>query len=140
MSEFKSRVLPIRAEPPDSIYFNRPSVEVTGHGDRLIFDAWGGRFFRASEEWVRKGCEKVIKAYNEGSVQNYNDLYAAWNIEQSDFGWSRGWSPTDDWKQDLEFVFTWCGSGTTLYSKFNEQVLMVEPGIDSFPFESYWEV
>ena len=140
MRECKSRVLPIRSEPPDSIFFNRPSVEITGHGEQLVFDGWGGRFFRASEEWVKDGCKKLVSRYSEGEVLNYNDLYTIWNIETTDFGSSRGWSQSVDWKVDMAFVFTWCGPGTTLYSKFNERVLLVEPDIEAYPFEAYWEV
>lgn len=140
MSELRSRTLPTRAEPPDSIFFNQPSVERTGHGEQLILDEWGGRWFRASESWVRNGCENIMVRYENGEYLNYNDLYAKWNIEPSDFGAARGWAASPDWKVDLSFVFTWHGPGTSLYDKFGEKVLLVELAWDAFPFESYMEV
>ena len=120
---------------------NRPSVEYTGHGTDLIYDGWGGRIFRASEDWVRRGCDKLIHKYIDGCGEycSYNDLYLLWGIEDNDFGGSRGWSPSEDWRVDLKFIFTWINAGP-LYDKFGERVLVVEPDPSCFPFESYWEV
>jgi hypothetical protein len=137
----KARHVPSRCGTPFERTKNRPSVEYTGHGNTLIYDGWGGRIFRASEEWVHKGCEAFIHKYTDdgGDWVNYNDLYAQWGIEQTDFGAKFGYSPSEDWRQDLEFTFTWLDSGE-LVDKFGEKILLVEPVLGAFPCESYWEV
>ena len=134
----KSIVVPIQSEPPTSIFFNRPSIEYTGFGNDIVFDAWSGRYFYSCEDAVRRGCEHVIDlykgdSYSDGQEVNYNDLYLAWNIETSDFGSINRWNPVRDDGRVPNFVYSWCGPGTSLYDKFNERVLLVEPDIESFP-------
>ncbi len=140
MSERRSRVLPVRSEPPDSIFFNTPSVERTGHGDDIICEECGERYFYASEEWVRDGCEDIIIRYANGECVNLNDLYTKWNIEPSQYGYRNGWPTNPDYAVDLSFVFTWCGPGTRLFDKFGQKVLLVEPKYDAFPMEDYLEL
>ena len=130
---YKSKIVPIRYEPPDSIYFQRPSIEYTGHGNDIVLDGWGGRWFCASEEWVRKGCQEICSLYNNGSRVNYNDLYVRWNIETTDFGSISVYDPISDTTRAPKFTYSWCGPGSRLYDKFNRRVLLVEPEYDAFP-------
>lgn len=138
-------VIPNKCEPMSSLHFNRPSVERSGFGEQLIFDAWGGRWFRSSEEAVKRGCDNLINQYyglatDEDAIAiNYNDLYAQWNIETTDFGAACVWDPAQSYSNNPEFVFTWCRDGR-LFDKFGEPVLMVEPAIDCFPEHVRWEV
>lgn len=140
-SDIRSRHVPSRCGEPRGPMINRPSVEYTGHGNDLIYDGWGGRMFRASEKWVRQGCDNLIQKYTEdgGDWCNYNDLYHFWNIEDTDAGARDGWSPSKDWRVELVFIYTWLDGGP-LFDKFGERVLVVEPDPRCFPYESYQEV
>ena len=142
MSYFKTRQIPIKAGEPRKDIALRPSVEYTGMGNLLVYDAWGGKFFRASEAFVRAGCEKFKQMYlEEENYLCYNDLYKLWKVLETDPGGNWGYSPSEDWKKDdLNFEYTRMGPGTELYDKFGEEVLVVEPNINSFPMESFWEV
>ena len=144
-SNVHSRHVPYRCGTPRGPMINRPSVEYTGHGTDLVYDGFGGRIFRASEDWVRKGCDAFIRRYtcdgeDEGNFVNYSDLYKIWNIEESDFGYRFGYSPSEDYRVNIEFVFTWLGPGTDLYDKFGERVLVVEPKMGCYPYEEYMEL
>jgi hypothetical protein len=140
VSELRSMVVPMRSEPPDSRFFKQPSVEETGHGHQLVLEGYGCRWFRASEKWVRDGCDKVIEKYNSGKTINFNDFYIEWNIDTSTFGAQVGWPASFDWRKDIEFTYTMCGPGSELYNKFGEKVLLVEPVWDSLPYVDYMEV
>lgn len=137
----EARHVPIRGGRPRGKMINRPSVEYTGNGNQLIYDGWGGRIFRSSEEKVKEGCDLLCEQ-NADDYCNYNDLYANWEIMQSDFGAKFGWTPSDneDYGRKIEFTFTWCDEGSELYDKFGERVLCVEPIWDCMPYESYFEL
>ena len=145
MSPARTKVVPIQCEPLNSIHFNRPSVELSGFGNQLIFDAWGGRWFRSSEEAVRRGCDNIVSQYygvnedDDAMAINYNDLYMQWNIETTDFGAACVWDPVKSYTNQPKFEFTWCKDGR-LFDKFGEPVLLVEPAYDSFPERVCWEV
>ena len=143
MSE-NARLVSIKCGQAIGPMINRPSVEYTGHGNLLVFDGWAGRWFRANEKWVRDGVEKFIADYkgdeSGGDWVNYNDLYRNWGLEVVDCGAKFGYSPDEEYKQELNFEFTMCGPGTNLYEKMGEKVLLVEPSWDSMPWEGYMEV
>jgi hypothetical protein len=89
----------IDARFPDYKSYSRPSVEHTGQGNDLFYTGFGGRWFRASPEWVRAGIDSVLTAYHtENCYINCNDFYEAWGIQQTDFGYTYGYSADDDYK------------------------------------------
>lgn len=138
-----AQLVPIRSKP---VYENlgkcksRVSVEYTDHGYTLCYDGFGGRWFRASIEWVKEGCDKFVNRYIEdGQYVNYNDLYDIWGIEQTDFGYAWGYSPSYDWRCDLAFNIVLVTDPThKLVQKMGEPVLVIEPTV--LPIESYLEV
>lgn len=141
----ESKHVPQRCGAPRGSMLNRPSIEYTGYGNDLVCFAWNGRYFRASEDWVRKGCGKIVDIVNgngediEGDYANVNTLQDLWGIECDDSGERFGWSPSDEWPFPC-FTFDWCGQGTSLYDKFGERVLLVSIPPQASPYECYWEV
>ncbi len=134
-----------KAGTPAGPMINRPSIEYTGKGNLLCCDGWGNRYFRANEEWVREGCEKLKSMLRgdeangiEGDWVNYSILYKLWGIDDSVMGYADGWSPTET--KSIEFVFTMCGEDTEFYKKFGEPVFLIEPDSWSFPYKDYMEI
>lgn len=134
---------------PKGPFANRPSVEYTGYGNQLFFDAWGGRFFRSNEDQVRHACDNFIQMYQDsceeeskggiGVWMNYNHLYALLGIQTTDFGNAFGISPSEDYRMEIGFNIEELGPGTTLYDQMREEVILVEP--DHWcPYAEYWEV
>lgn len=140
MPEIRSRMVPRKAGTPKMPYDKRPSVEYTGHGFLMCYDGFGGRWFRASEEWVRTGCNKLIEK-NKEDFACYNDLYRYWGITENDFGYTYGWVPEENeqYGRLIEFTFTMCGPGTQVYDLVKENVFYIEPVWDSMPFKDYME-
>ena len=138
--------------PPMGKYMNRPSIEYTGSGDQLCYDAWGGRWFRASIEAVNEGIRFIQEAYVDsiqdieensgyGKLLNYNDLYNVWNISDTLPGGLWGWSPSEDWRVDMTFETTLVEVGEhELADKMGESIYIIEPGANSLPIECYMEV
>lgn len=146
-----ARIIPIRAGKPKGEDFYRPSVEYTGKGNLLCYDAYGGRWFRSSREAVERAIEFFIQDYRDGNVLNYNDLYAQLGISQTDFGYQYGWSPSESYQINMEFHITYLSEDElkhghrinntdTQFANFEEGILIIRPDVNSLPFESYWEV
>lgn len=146
-----ARIIPVRAGRPQSEMFYRPSVEYTGKGNLLCYDAYGGRWFRSSKEAVETAVSMFIEDYENGNVLNYNDFYALLGISQTDFGCQYGYSTSDSYHIDMKFHIEYLGSdelkhGSKInnmdieFASFEEGILIVRPDVNSLPFESYWEV
>ena len=142
----ESRYVPTKCGEPIG-FFNRPSVEYTGHGNDLICFAWNGRYFRAGEEWVRKGCDTIIKMCNgfydpengEGEAVSIRDLEAEWGLVSDDPASIFGWTPVEGYTYP-HFTFDWQKEGTYLYDVFKEPVLLVSIPHEAWPIEYYMEV
>lgn len=144
-----ARHVATRGGPPRGKYMNRPSIEYSGSGDDLFYEAWGGRWFRASLKAVEEGIQFFREMYYEspdapsewdGNYVSYNDLYSLWNISVSDFGGRNGYSPSEDYRVDnLDFTITFFKPGEhELADKMGESVYIIEP--NEVPYESYMEV
>ncbi|MBO7450874.1 MAG: hypothetical protein J6U54_10950 [Clostridiales bacterium] len=86
--------------PPKNIC---QTIEETGNGDLLCFEAYTGRIFRSSEEAVTDAQDKLIAQYldeednGEFGYASYNDYYHYLNICQTQFGHEYGWVNNEDW-------------------------------------------
>lgn len=139
MTTAHAKLVPMRWGPPIGETNKRPSVEQSGHGNQLCYDGIGGRWFRASEDWVQQGCQKLVEIYRDGANVNYSNLYEFWNITTSDFGYRYGWSSSEDERIDLSFDVDHCGPGTSLYEVFYEDVLLVTVAHGCEPLPGYME-
>ena len=138
----KAKHVPTKGGPPIGKFMNRPSIEYTGSGDQLCYDGWGGRWFRASIEAVKEGIQFLRESYVDGDCPNYNDLYKLWNMCQTELGAQFGWSSSEDYLCDMDFLVTLYQVGEHDYAdKMGESVLIIEPDPrTSLPFEGYLEV
>lgn len=131
------------------------TVEETGRGNLLCYEAYGGRLFRSDEGAVREAVEKFVADYKQAcqmldedpahvffEVYNFNDLYMLLGICQTHFGDQWGYTNVEDWRvDDLDFdVYILEDTAGTMFEKFNEPVLIIEPGVNSYPMECYREV
>lgn len=79
------------------------TIEETGNGDLLCFEAYTGRIFRSSEDAVIKAEDKLIEQYldeedgGEFGYASYNDLYYYLRIRQTQFGHEYGWANNEDY-------------------------------------------
>ena len=135
-----------------------PTIEETGHGNLLCYETYGGRLFRASEEWVQKAISTFVENYNRAcrmfdedpaheyyEVFSFNDLYKLLNIIGSEFGDRFGYTNIEDYRQTLNFCIRKCDDPKSIkehmfLSQFDEPILVIEPGYDSAPFEFFREV
>ena len=130
-----------RAGLPTFQQFWRPSVEYTSYGHQLCFEAYGGRWFRSSEEKVRDAVDLFCMDLANGNYICWNDLYANFCIEQTHFGAQWGYSPDLDsgWGlSSVHFDITLMTDGE-LVEKMGESVLIIEPRYDCYPIENYLE-
>lgn len=140
-------------------YFNwhgkLPSVEETGKGDLLCYEAWGGRLFRSDEGAVREAVDKFVDDYRMGrmrteedpahvymEVYNFNDLYYLLGILPTHFGDAFGYTTVEDYAQDItfrvEFIYP---SENEIAEQFGEPILVIEPVDDeSYPQYYYKEL
>lgn len=141
------KYIPIKAGLPKFHNF-RPSIEKTGKGNLLCYDAYGGRWFRCSEKAVREAVDFFIEEYYKGEILNYNDLYALWGISQGTFGHQYGYSPEEGYQVEMSFEIYYLNEQQTkncvdlglTWGAIDEPVLIIEPDPNSLPFEAYWEV
>lgn len=79
------------------------TIEETGEGDLLCFEAYTGRIFRSSEEAVTKAEDELINQYldeedgGEFGYASYNDFYHYLKIREDQFGHEYGWANNEDW-------------------------------------------
>lgn len=88
------------------------TIEETGNGDLLCFEAYTGRIFRSSEEAVIDAENQLNEQYldeesdGEFGYASYNDFYYYLNIRQTQFGHEYGWTNNEDWytkNEPIEF-------------------------------------
>ena len=135
-----------RATTPRSVNEYQQTVELTGRGNELFYDSYGGRWFRSSYEAVKECNEKYIEDYEDGNVLSYSDWYEIQGLSLSDFGYQYGYSPDEDWKVDLKFEMRKMSKEEFNRScdwrvhDINEDVTIVGPKANCLPFEAYWEI
>lgn len=137
----------IRARKPRNSDWRPPCIEYTGKGNLLIYDGYGGRWFRSSQEAVEEEVAEFCKAYNEDDMQVcYCDLYSLWGIGCTDFGYQYGWSIEEKYKNEIEFEFTYIKADDVERNcdwnlgDIGEDVLIVTPKQFCLPYEGYWEM
>ena len=88
------------------------TIEETGNGDLLCFEAYTGRIFRSSEEAVIDAENQLNEQYldeednGEFGYASYNDFYYYLHIRQTQFGHEYGWTNNEDWytkNEPIEF-------------------------------------
>lgn len=129
----------IRQEAMKEVYSPK-SVEETGLGETLCFEAYSGRWFRSSPEKVDEALQAFRKDYFEnGWSLSLNDLYEKLGIETTHFGWQMGWPASNEydcWYDDITF-------DTGMYDGFEkcgEEVYVIELGNYSYPMPDWYEI
>lgn len=149
MGYLGSKLWPTKAHHPKISVTYKPSIELTGKGDQLCYDAYGGRWFRSSCEAVGEAVEFFMDEYERGNRLNYNDLYALLGISQTAFGYQYGYSPDESYRVDMNFTLAiikkedlhyYTQDFGTIWGEMDEDILLIEPDPKALPFESYWEV
>ena len=137
----RARMVPIPAKPVAKIEkCFRPTIEITGNGNLLCYEAFFGRFFRSSENCIREAVDKFMQLYAEGCPINYNDLYSLFNIATTHAGAEYGYSPNEDYRVDLQFDIVRVPADEN-FEGMEEEVLTIEPaGSWCYPYECYMEV
>lgn len=142
MSSF--RLTPIKLRPLEEVErYLKPTIEETGHGNLLCYDGFSGRFFRASEDWVREALDKFNNEYVE--CKNYicwNDLYELLGISVTHFGNRYGYAANMDYRNCdmLDFDITLVGREEN-FEGMDEDVLIFEPAHEwAYPYDFYMEV
>lgn len=137
----RARMIPIPAKPVAKIEKSfRPTIEITGNGNLLCYEGFFGRWFRSSENCVREAVDKFMQLYAEGNYINYNDLYSLLNIAVTHAGNEYGYSPSEDYRCDMEFDIVRIPEDEN-FEGMKEEVLVLEPaGRYSYPIDCYMEV
>lgn len=137
----RARMIPIPAKQVAEIEKSfRPTIEITGNGNLLCYEGFFGRWFRSSENCVREAMDKFMQLYAEGNYINYNDLYSLLNIAVTHAGNEYGYSPSEDYRCDMEFDIVRIPEDEN-FEGMHEEVLVLEPaGRYSYPIDCYMEV
>ena len=137
----RAKMVPIPAKPVAEIEKSfRPTIEITGNGNLLCYEGFFGRWFRSSEDCVREAVDKFMQLYAEGNYINYNDLYSLLNIAVTHAGNEYGYSPSEDYRCNMEFDIVRVPEDEN-FEGMKEEVLVLEPaGRYSYPFDCYMEV
>lgn len=129
-----------------------PTVEETGHGHLLCYLAFEGRFFRASEEYVREQTDVFIEQYEKlceqfdedpshscVEVVSLNDLYYLIGISDTHFGHQWVYPNTDADRVHLKYKFIYMKKdeleGTT-FEGIGEDILIIEPVDGCYPIDA----
>lgn len=131
------------------------TLEDTGYGDLLCYEAYGARPFLSSEEEARAGvkrfCDEYLrlcKQFDEDpkhdhyEVMNWNDLYNELHILPSTFGNEWGLSISDDYRITPKFnIYLQTNTVGTCFQSMADKVLIIEP-MDQYcvPYNFYLEV
>lgn len=135
-------MVPVVLRPEENAKLLKPSIEVTGNGELLCFDGFAGRWFRSSEECVRKAIDEFIEAYARKDYISWNDLHNALGISETHFGAEYGYPGNDDYRNidRLEFDITLMDEEDN-FENMGESVLIFEPsGEYCYPMEFFMEV
>lgn len=123
-----------------------PSVEETGRGDLLCYEGYSGRWFRSSEEAVKRAIAKLNEKFENGEYLSLNDFYELLGIETTHFGFQFGWAPNPDYYDfPIDIQTTFCESyeikdayGQMKKMTIDECVLLID--VYTYPMECWQEV
>ena len=116
-----------------------PSVEETGRGDLLCYECFSGRWFRSSEEAVRKAIKAFTTMFELGAYVCLNDFYDKLGIETTRFGHTWGWPSNPDYYDgDIDIDATLYDDFKSTNNKYDEEVLCID--IYTLPMECWQEV
>lgn len=109
-----------------------PSIEWTGNGTLLCFEAYSGRLFYSSREAVERAILNLNEYYRQRGRASLNTFYSLLRIRTTTFGAETGWIADVDSPEpeDLEIV-TIDGNGRN-----GENMLIIDIKTDP---EDYWE-
>ena len=110
------------------------TVEATGNGQLLCFDAYSGRQFRSSKEAVDEGLELLKNRWDEGIDLSVNDYYDALDIYNTHFGHQFGWFNDPKYCDGPLVIETHYGDD----KDFGEPVYVIE--ILTYPMEDWLEL
>ena len=111
-----------------------PSVEETGRGDVLCLEVYSGRWFRSSEESVRRACGEFKKMFDDGEYLSMNNLYLLLGIVETRFGHQFGFpNNTDYYDESLDIDIAYYEM-----EKWGEPVLVID--IQTWPMECWQEL
>lgn len=126
----------VREETVRYVKLPGPSVEETGRGDVLCLEDYSGRWFRSSEEAVRRAALEFKKMHDDGLYVCFNDLYTLLGIVETKFGYDYGFPANSDYCDEQLIIDIDYYEGVT--DRFGEPVLVLT--IQSFPMENWQEV
>lgn len=90
----------IKAKALEKAFNDEPcsgqTIEETGEGNLLCKDEFSGRLFRSSETSVLEGIKYFKDTLKDNKCACYNNLYAYWGIECSEFGEKFGYAYDED--------------------------------------------
>lgn len=121
-----------------------PSVEETGRGDLLCYEGYSGRWFRSSEEAVRRAINTLNDRFEAGEYLALNDFYELLGIETTHFGHQYGWCPNSDYYDfPIEIDTTFCEHHElkNMYGQMealDECILLID--VYTYPMECWQEV
>ena len=109
-----------------------PSIEWTGNGTLLCFEAYSGRLFYSSKEAVERAIADLNEHYHKTGHASLNTLYSLLRIQKTTFGAETGWiaDPDTPEMENIEIV-TLDGNGRN-----GERMLIIDIKTDP---EDYWE-
>lgn len=140
----------ITKEPETKIIYQQVAAEETGNGNQLFIDEYSGRAFRSSIQAVEaahKEFNKTLLMKHEGqdprigNYLSYNDLFALYNIRETEWGLIYGWwfNPNDHDDGNVEDDGIQFDMTEPMYSeKYGEEVVFLN-FFDTLPFEGFME-
>jgi len=116
-----------------------PSVEETGRGDLLCFEGFSGRWFRSSEEDVKRAVSMFRRRFLNGEYLSLNDLYDLLGIERTRFGNTWGWANDPDYQDEpISIAYAVFNDFGNTNMAYDEDVLEID--ISTPPMECWNEV
>ena len=144
LAEIRRKLIPEKSQGAESgdickKEYIQVAAEETGRGDLLCFEGYFGRWFRSSEEDVRRALEEISDDFKNGMYISYNDIYDALGIERSDIGYEFGWCNHNDYydvEKGIQFII-----GKEYDDEKGEDVLAFYIKDSRFlPMEGYLEI
>jgi hypothetical protein len=123
-----------------------PSVEETGRGDLLCYEAYSGRWFRSCQVAVDRAIRELNDAFEAGEYLCLNDFYERLGLETTHFGHQFGWPANPDYVDgpimfNVSFLESYeinDDNPKGQLKMLNEAVLLIEPA--TYPMECWLEV
>lgn len=118
-----AKLIPVKTR--HDIYGEKPIIELTGLGNQLCYEESAGRWFRSSQECVKKDLILFQEMYKQESYVSEADLHDCLGIrtitKDFDYGWSV-WIHDNIKLIETEFV-------PNGFKGMDESVLVIKPTI-----------